>query len=61
MCLHKSLFSTYQAIGSGVVLMGNVVSCKTIGIGIIRIKMFEGIVRTLIDVMHILELKNNLI
>ena len=41
--------------------MGNNVTCKTVGIGSIRIKMYDGIVRTLTDVRYVPELRNNLI
>ena len=36
--------------------MGNVV-CKTLGIGNIRMKKFDGQVRTLTNVRHVLDLK----
>ena len=41
--------------------MGNNVACKVVGIGTIRIKIFDGVVRTLTDVRHIPALKKNLI
>ena len=41
--------------------MGNNASCKVAGIGIVHIKMFDGVVRTLGDVKHVLDLKRNLI
>ena len=37
--------------------MGNNASCKTVGIGNIRIKMFDGIIKTLTGVRHVPELK----
>ena len=45
----------------GAVLMGNNASCKVAGIRIVRIKMFDGVVRTLGDVRHVPYLKRNLI
>ena len=45
----------------GVVLMGNNASCKVADIGTICIKMFDGVVRTLGDIRHVLDLKRNLI
>ncbi|KAK9179751.1 hypothetical protein WN943_028956 [Citrus x changshan-huyou] len=45
----------------GKVLMGNNVSCKVIGIGSVRLKMSDGIIRELDNVRHIPELKRNLI
>ena len=41
--------------------MGNDVVCKTIGIGNICMKMFDGQVRTLMNVRYILNLKKNLL
>jgi hypothetical protein len=57
MCSHRSWFSSYQSIDDGVVFMGNDISCKSVGIGSIKIKMFDGIVRTLMDVRHVPNLK----
>ena len=41
--------------------MGNNASCKVAGVGIVRIRMFDGVVRTLGDVRHVPNLKRNLI
>ena len=41
--------------------MGNDIVCKTIGIGNIRTRMFDGQVRTLTNVRHVLDLKKNLL
>jgi hypothetical protein len=41
--------------------MGNNASCKVIGIGTIKIKMFDNVVRTLGEVRHVPEMKKNLI
>ena len=41
--------------------MGNNAVCKTIGLGTIKVKMFDGIVRTLSEVRHVPDLKKNLI
>ena len=51
----------YDSINGGSVLMGNNIACKTIGIGIIRIKTRDGVVRTLTDVRYIRELNKNFI
>ena len=61
MCPNKTWFDTYEEKSGGNVFMGNDVSCKTIGIGTIKIKMHDGIIRTLTEVRHVLELKKNLI
>ena len=41
--------------------MGNGIPCKTIGVGSIRIRMFDGIVRELTYIIYVPELKSNLI
>jgi len=52
---------TYQSIDGGNVLMRNNMPCKTIGIRSIKIRMHDGIVRTLSNVRHVPDLKKNLI
>ena len=61
MCPNRDWFSTYETVSKGVVLMGNDASWKIIGVGTIRIKMFDGIVKMLGDVKHIPYLKRSLI
>ena len=58
---NRDWFSTYEPAHKGVVLMGNNASCKVAGIGAVRIKMFNGVVRTLGDARHVPALKRNLI
>ena len=41
--------------------MGKDAPCKIIGIGSVKIKMYDGVVRTLTEVRHVPELKKNLI
>jgi hypothetical protein len=41
--------------------MGNNISSKVVGIGSIRIKMFDGTVKILTDVRHVPDLRKNLI
>lgn len=41
--------------------MGNNVSCQTVGMGDIRINMYDNIVRTLTSVRHVPDLKKILI
>jgi len=60
-CPHRDWFVTYQPIDGGNVLMGNNMPCKTIGTGSIKIRMHDGIVRTLSNVRHVPDLKKNLI
>ena len=49
-CPHRGWFVTYQPIDGDNVLMGNNKPCKTIGIGSIKIRMHESIIRTLSNV-----------
>ena len=41
--------------------MDNDASCKVIRIGNIKVKMFDGVIRMLCDVRHVLDLRKNLI
>ena len=41
--------------------MGNDASCRVVEMGNIKVKMFDGVIRTLCDVKHVLELRKNLI
>jgi hypothetical protein len=61
MCLHRNWSISYQSVDEGVVFMGNGIPCKTVGVGSIRIRMFDGIFRELTDVRYVLDLKSNLI
>jgi hypothetical protein len=61
LCLHRHWFITYQSIDDGIVYMGNDISCKVVGIGSIRIKVFDGFVKILTDVRHVTEIRKNLI
>ena len=44
---------TYEKKFGGNVLMGNNALCKYVDIGSLQIKMHDGVVRTLIEVLHI--------
>ncbi|KAG8473469.1 hypothetical protein CXB51_035771 [Gossypium anomalum] len=46
---NRDWFTTYKTVSEGVVLMGNNASCKIAGVGTIKVKMFDGVVRTLSD------------
>ena len=59
MCSHRHWFVTYEKKSGGNILMGNNVPCKSVGIGYVKIKMHDGVVRTLIEVYHVPELKKN--
>lgn len=60
----KGLLHDYESIDSGIVIIGNHNACVIVGIGSVRIKMHDGIIRTLKHVRHVRhvpELKKNLI
>ncbi|XP_075108699.1 uncharacterized protein LOC142180384 [Nicotiana tabacum] len=57
----KQKLYTFRMAEGGVILMGNNAACKVIGKGTVRIKMHDGVVRTLTDVRHVPDLKKNLI
>ncbi|KAK2966782.1 hypothetical protein RJ640_022741 [Escallonia rubra] len=60
-CPHKKWFDCLTPCDGGNVLMGNDAVCKVMGICTIKIKFFDGIVKTLGDVRYIPDLKKNLI
>ena len=41
--------------------MGNDASCRVVGMGNIKVKMFDSVIRTLCDVRCVLDLRKNLI
>ena len=57
---HRNYFNTYKSVNCGFVLMGNDASCKVVGIGTIKIKMFDNVVRTLGEVRHVLKVKKKI-
>lgn len=50
MCHYREWFDTYNPYNGGTVLIDNNAACKTIGIWIIKVKMFDGMVRALREV-----------
>ncbi|KAE8692022.1 hypothetical protein F3Y22_tig00110863pilonHSYRG00024 [Hibiscus syriacus] len=58
---NREWFSTYRSVNSGSVYLGDDRCCNIVGIGDVRIKMYDGSVRTLSGVRHIPDLKKNLI
>ena len=48
-------------VNCGSVLLENNAVCKVVGVGTIKVKMFDNVVRTLMDVRHVPDLQNNLI
>ena len=60
MCPKRKWFSTYKSYEGSSVLMGNTV-CKTVGIGNIHMRMFDGQVRAVTNIRHVLDLKKSLL
>ena len=58
---NKDWFDTYRLVNSGSILKGNDASCKVVEMGNIKVKMFDGVIRTLCDVKHVPNLRKNLI
>ena len=61
MCPNRGWFSTHETLSKGVVLMRSNASGKIASIGTVKIKMFNGVIRTLGDMRHVLDLKRRLI
>lgn len=61
MCLQRNWFPSYEVINGSYVFMGDNVSCQTVRIGNIRIKMYDNLVRTLTSVRYVPQLKKMLI
>jgi hypothetical protein len=58
---NRDWFDTYRSTNSDMFTIGNGAHCKIIGIGNIRIKMFDSVVRTLCDIKHVPKVEKNLI
>lgn len=58
---HKEYFSIYKQINGINVLMKNDTSCKIVGIGLVCIKIFDGIKKIIFNVANVLNLKKNFI
>eukprot|EP00253_Pinus_taeda_P009961 PITA_09961 len=61
MCPHTNWFTSYENVNGSSMLMGNNVSCQTVGMGNMRIKMYDNTVRTLTSVRNVSHLKKILI
>lgn len=60
-CHNCDLFLTYEEVSRGVVMKGNDIPCRIVGIEGVKIKMFDGIVRALDEMRHVQDMKRNLI
>lgn len=56
MCLVKGYFTEFHDFDGGRVMMGNNVVCKIIGIGNIRLKLYDGTIKELLKWDIVLEL-----
>ena len=61
LCSIKEWFTDFHKMESGALVMGNDQHCHTIGMGRIRLKMFDGMFRKLKEVRYVPTLKKNLI
>lgn len=60
MTFNKDWLVDYKEINGGKVMMGNNHTCQVEGIGNVRIKMFDGVTRTLTNVKNVPTLTRNL-
>ena len=58
---NSRFFSTYQKVDGRKVTMGNEASCPIVGIGDVKIVMFDGVERTLTGVLHVPGMNKNII
>jgi len=58
---NRDLFDTYMLVNSDILTMGSGAHWKITGICNIRVKMFDGMVRTLCDLKHAPDVEKNLI
>ena len=54
MCPHKEWFDSYKPCDVDTLLMINDSSAKTIGIGTMKVKMFDGVMKTLTNARPVL-------
>ena len=61
MCPERKYFDTNRACDDGTILIGNGSASRVVGISTVKMKMFDGIVRTLANVKHVTRLRRLLI
>ena len=59
--IRREWFSSLEKLDSGIVIMKNDTAYQMIRVGIVRIKMFDGVVKDLTDVRYIPQMKKNVI
>ena len=50
---NKAFFQTFESVDGGNVTMGNNTTCKVVGVGSVKMRMFDGMVRALTDVRYV--------
>ena len=60
-CLYKEYFNTYKAYDANTIRMGDDSVSNVVGIDTVKVKMYDGAVRTLTNVRHVPKLKRGLI
>ena len=61
LCPIREWFTDVSKLESGAVVMGNDQPCRTMGIGTVRLKLFDGMIRELKKVRFVPALKKNII
>jgi len=61
MTSNREWFYTYKPISGGSMFMGDGHAVKIVGVGTVKIKMYDGIVRTIQKVRHVKDLKKNIL
>lgn len=61
MCPNRDLFTTFETVSNGVVVMLSNEPCKIAGIGMVRLNILDETVRTLDAMRHVPNFKNDLI
>lgn len=60
-CSNRKGFDTYEEMKGSKISLGNKTSCDVLGVGTVKIKMHDGLIRSLSKVRRIPELRRNLI
>ena len=60
-CSKKKWFASFKAKKGGIARLGDGTACNITGVGTVRIRMYDGTVRTLRDVRYARRLRRNLI
>ena len=61
MCPHREYFNTYKEYDVSIIRIGDDSMSKVMGIGTVKVRMYDGAVRILTNVRHVLKLRRGLI